>query len=355
MRASIIGLVLAVTAGAAAAQAPAKTPAKAAAPVSTTQAMGSSLLAQDLDYVMQIWPGDYDNREQLQYDSDVGKKTMDTGGHLRVHSIVRRVDLPQIGPHVLYIEEYKNNDPATIFRARLYELVTDEGEKAIRVKMHFFKTRDRWLGSYSDPAKLKDITTADTSLLDGCDVLLRRDSDAFQGGMKTKTCAFGPEGKKRYSDYQLRIATDGVWFRDRMIDFATDVTVEQVAEFSWHEMQRARMFACMVDFPKVPGKPMMYTGHYITLHDQGGTFAFKHPDGRPMVLTLRNTWSYGMQRKTLVMVIQDKDEAGATLAYGWTEPGADRLGVNPSWIRIQCDIDTPRNRELQHNLRPASP
>jgi hypothetical protein len=190
-------------------------------------------------------------------------------------------------------------------------------------------------------------------VLPGCDVLLRRDVDAFQGAMKTKTCVFGEDGRKRYSDYQLRIEAEEVWFRDRILDAATDQPVEQVADFSWHQMQRARQFACMVDFPKVPGKPAMYTGHYIVTHDQGGTFAFTHPDKRPMVFTMRNTWSYGMQRKTLVTAIQDKNEQGPTLVYAWSEPGADRIGMNPGWVRIQCDLNSARNRELQRNLRPA--
>jgi hypothetical protein len=90
------------------------------------------------------------------------------------------------------------------------------------------------------------------------------------------------------------------------------------------------------------------------MHDQGGTYFFAHPDGRPLVLTLRNTWSYGMYRETLAVVVQERDEAGPTLAYAWTEPGADRIGLNPSWIRVQCDLDTAENRRAQQELRPDS-
>ena len=71
-------------------------------------------------------------------------------------------------------------------------------------------------------------------------------------------------------------------------------------------------------------------------------------------MTLRNNWSYGMQRETLVVVVQEGDESGPTLVYGWTEPGADRIGVNPGWIRLQCDLDTPKMRKFQQWLRPDS-
>ena len=308
----------------------------------------------DLNYAMQLWQGDFDNREQLQFDADVGKKDMATGGHLRVHSAIRKVELPKFGKNVLYVEEYKNNDPTSIFRQRIYVLTADKEEKAIRVTMHFMKDRKKWLGAHENAAILKDITPNDTSVLAGCEVFVRRDVDALQGSMKTKACVFGEEGKKGYSDYQVRLEKNNYWFRDRIIDFKTDQPREQVADFSWHVLERARMFACMVDFPKTPGKPMMYTDKYIVMHDQGGTYFFDHPDGRKMVLTLRNNWSYGMYRETLVTVVQEGDEKGPTLAYGWSEPGADRIGINPSWMRVQCDLDTPANRKFQQDLRSDS-
>jgi len=308
----------------------------------------------DLMYVMALWQGDFDNREQLQFDSDVGKRDMASGAHLRVHSAVRKVDLPKFGKNVLYVEEYKNNDPTSIFRQRIYVLAADKEEKAIRVTMHFFKDRKKWLGAHVNPDVIKNLTPNDTTALAGCDVFLRRDLNAFQGGMKTKTCVFGEEGKKRYSDYQVRLETDKYWFRDRIMDFTTDQPLEQVADFGWHQLERARMFACMIDFPKVPGKPAMTTDKYIVMHDQGGTYFFDHPDGRKMVLTLRNNWSYGMFRETLVAVIQEGDERGPTLTYGWADPGSDWIGVNPSWMRVQCDLDSAKTRKEQQDLRSDS-
>jgi hypothetical protein len=33
---------------------------------------------------------------------------------------------------------------------------------------------------------------------------------------------------------------------------------------------------------------------------------------------------------------------------------ADRIGVNPSWMRVQCDLGSPANRRAQHELRADS-
>lgn len=313
-----------------------------------------TLLERELEYLMSFWPGDYDNREQLQFDFNAGKKTVEEGGHVRIHSQIRRVDLPAFGPYVLYVEEYKHNDPEQIFRQRLYELSADESEEAIRLKLHFFRDGKAVLGAHEDPSKLEGLGREDTAVLEGCDVLIRRDGDRLVGAMERKQCVFGEGDERRYSDYQLQLEPGTYWFRDRILSYATDEPLEQVAGFSWHQLERARRFVCMIDFPREPGGRPVVTHHYIHTHDQGGTFAFRHPDGRDMVFTMRNNWSYGMQRETLVIVVQEGDESGPTLVYAWGEPGADRIGVNPGYLRVQCDLDTPENLRLQQGLRPDS-
>ena len=313
-----------------------------------------TLLERELETLMSIWPGDYDNREQLQFDANVGKRDLESGGHLRVHSQIRRVDLPSLGQYVLYVEEYKNNDPASIFRQRLYALSADEAERAIRVKLLFFRDGKPYLGAHRDASLLADISMDDMVALEGCDVFIRRAGDWYEGAMKRKTCLFGEGEDRRYSDYQVRVFEHGYWFRDRILSAASDEPLEQVADFSWHQLEKTRWFACMVDFPPESGGPPSVTHHYIKLHDQGGTFSFTHPDGRDMVLTMRNNWSYGMQRETFVIVVQAQDESGPTLVYAWGSPGSDRIGVNPGYLRVQCDLDTPQNVQLQEWLRPDS-
>lgn len=325
----------------------------AASPTSA-QERRYTLVEREIEYLMDIWPGDYDNREQIQFDFDVGKRTFETGAHLRIHSQVRRVDLPAFGNYVLYVEEYRDNDPTNIFRQRLYEVIADENEKAIRIKLHFFKDGKKYLGAHDDPSILNGLTRDNTTVLDGCDILIKRDVDALVGKMKPKACVFGDGDDQRYADYQMRVTERGYWFRDRSVSVATGEVIEGMDEFSWHQLEKVRWFQCMVDFPYEDGGRPINTVDYVRIHDQGGTYPFTYRDGRDMVFTFRNTWSYGMQRETLVIVIQEGDETGRTLVYGWGQPGSDRIGVNPGWIRLQCDLDGEKIRTFQNWLRPDS-
>lgn len=304
----------------------------------------------ELNYALSTWPGHYDNREQLQADELNGRTTIETGGHIRVHTFVRRVELPQLGPGFLYVEEYKDNDPTAILQQRLYELSADAKEQAVRVKMHVFKDTTKWRAALDDAATLKTLTRADFDGLQGCDVLLRRETSALYGATDLKTC-FSQVGKiKRALDYQVRLFADEASFRSRLVDLTSGKTVEQMSGFRWHHLQRARMFACMLDFPQEKRTPGHYLGHYAKVHDQGGGYTLKLPDGRQVFFNLRIYSSYAMHRKTLTMTVQENNEQGRTLSYGWADPKADWIGMNLLWLRIQCDIDTPENTRLQYEM-----
>ncbi|MDG2320455.1 MAG: hypothetical protein P8L79_09360 [Rhodospirillaceae bacterium] len=51
----------------------------------------------------------------------------------------------------------------------------------------------------------------------------------------------------------------------------------------------------MVDFPYENGRQPINTVDYVRIHDQGGTYPFTYRDGRDMLFTFRNNWSYDMQ------------------------------------------------------------
>ena len=55
-----------------------------------------------------------------------------------------------------------------------------------------------------------------------------------------------------------------------------------------------------------------------------------------MVFTFRNNWSYGMQRETLVIVVQEGNESGPTLVYAW--------GLHEEIVRTRNSLSKYRNR-----------
>jgi len=313
----------------------------------TAQETGFTPMERELQYILKTWPGDYDNQEQASFDARSRQEAQ--ADQPRYHALVHPLELPILGEHILYIENRENDDPEKLSYQRLYGLSADESENAVRVKLYKLKSGERFQAVGRDLTKLSNIKASHAVYLEGCDMLIRRDGETHKGETVTSQCKESDSYLKRH----VTLSKTGYSFKEKRSD-ENGVLVSAIADYRARNMKRARWFACMIDVPKdIPGRSN-HTQHYIKIHDQGGSFAFTHPDGRDMTLLMRNTWSYGMQRETFFIGVLEGDLSGKTLVYSWGMPGQDRTGVNPGYVRIQCDLDTPENVKLQKGLRSES-
>lgn len=305
---------------------------------------------RELIYLLELWPGEYDNVEQLEFEK-VLNKTIAENKTARMHSFVRHISLPAFGDHVLYLESYENDDPNQVTQQAIYQLTADETANAIRVSVFHFIKPNAILSKNQD-LDLTSLSPDDESLKKGCDLLLRRFGMSFEGRTEDTSC-LPVLNNQMLEDHVLieeGVYQQGVIRRDA----TTGHRLQDQMQDAPYLLERARRFVCMIDFPNETNKRPTITKHYIHVHDQGGKFSFDYPDGRKMVLGMRNTWSFGMNRETFVIFLQEGSQKGKTLIYSWGNPGADRIGFNPGWIRVQCDMDNDRNVRLQHGLRSGS-
>jgi len=315
--------------------------------MATAQETGFTYIERELHYLMTIWPGDYDNQEQVTLDARALGIKEET--QPRFHTFVSVAEIPDLGEQVLYIEKHKNSDPKDIYQQHLYVLSADEEQRAVRATVYAFKKSGEFQKPYGHDNTPVKINKRAIKKLEGCDFLIHRDGYAFSGSMQPQSC--NNETNEGFLEQHIRISDTEFSFQERRVDRSGKV-LSALADFRPRVMRKARWFACMVDVPKdIPGRSN-HTQHYIKMHDQGGAFKFIHPDGRELTLLMRNTWSYGMQRDSFVIVVLDKE--GRTLVYAWGSPEADRIGVNPGYVRIQCDLDTPSMVKLQNELRTDS-
>lgn len=305
-----------------------------------------TLMEREIEYLMDIWEGDYDNVEQLTFESDRGMKNQEQGQHLRVHSSFTKFKNDRIGEYLLYVSEYKNNEPKSKFREYIYKFSPEDDTAEIRVEMYKFKEAagDREEDALSK-LKLSSLTTDES-----CDLIIHREGRGYVGQTAVGTCdsALGVATPLRY---HVKISEDHYGFK--YTQESASSKSESVNQ-NWYLLDKARCFLCMIDFPKEEGGRPIDTKHYIEIHDQGGQFEFDYLDGRHMVLTMRNNWSYYMKRNTFVIVLQEESLDGKVLIYTWGQDGADRIGMNPGYLRVQCDIKNEENKDLQKRLRADS-
>lgn len=200
---------------------------------------GAETPQERLETIMAWWPGDYNNDAQLQRLEAEGKPIWRAdgtgeGGHIEVTSHYRKIEMPDFGEHVLYVEETKHGDPASMFRQRIYTMSADEAGQ-VRVKLWYFKDREKYVGAYRDLSMLDDLTPeAMSPLKDDCDLIAVPSGDKYHMPMPQKLCAFGAN----YFDYQVLLGKDSFWFRDRIKKVEDDSVIESAGDFSYHELDR---------------------------------------------------------------------------------------------------------------------
>lgn len=190
--------------------------------------------------IMEWWDGDYNNDEQLAALEALNKPVWredgsGEGGHIEVTSHYRPVDLPAFGPNVIYVEETKHGDPNNIFRQRIYTLTPDEEIGKVRVKLWYFKDKEKYVGAWKDMTRVASLTPEDMfPLQDECDLLAEKQGKKYHMPMPERDCVFG----ERYFSYQVLLGPDSFWFRDKIVNLKDETQVESAGAYTYHELNR---------------------------------------------------------------------------------------------------------------------
>ncbi|HYJ42717.1 MAG TPA: CpcT/CpeT family chromophore lyase, partial [Steroidobacteraceae bacterium] len=128
--------------------------------------------ADDRDALAQFWTGIYDMTEERVAsnppDSPLEPRTT------RVQINVRRVTLPWMGTHILYVEEFPFDRPFEARRRALLSIEPAPGtDGSLRVRQY---TRSDGTGN---PGTL---ASSDVESVSGCDIFLKREGTQFRGG-----------------------------------------------------------------------------------------------------------------------------------------------------------------------------
>lgn len=324
----------------------------ASAPV-LAQGQDSSVPEREVQVLGVLLPGDYDNWNQT-YFAQRGNLPQDER-HERVHSAWRAVDLPNFGGAAFFELAYRNGDATKPFRKRIHVLSADNEAKAVRMKSYHFDD-PKWAklnGALDDPAVLAALRPGDGWHQDGCDILWRRGNNAFIGAMEKGKCAWDwPNRGPVTSEVEMQISPAAYWFRDLTFnDKGEQITGHKTQ--TPHKLDRARLFTCYVDIPGVGGGRAEPFVRYenLKIHDGGGQVFFKTKDGkRELGLTLSHVrWAINNEtgaftRDSLVLYINEKiGEKVETLTYSFTDPAADRLGINMKSLLANCYLVSNRD------------
>jgi hypothetical protein len=281
------------------------------------------------DALVALWTGMYDVSEELITSKSDLAPLVPLVEQERVQINVRRIQLPWLGTHVLYVEEYPYDEPFELRRRVLLSVEPEiSPDGTLRVRQFTRKLK----GDSPGPLTADDIET-----VAGCDLFLRRDGAQFRGGTRGRRCLEEGAHDPRWIDYRVVIGDGLFWYRTRRLTVEGNDLVEEVAGFPHLDLDEARLFSCDISWStpraKGPRKPLTS----VDLHDRGGRARFRTPDGKELHLALHGRdLPLSEGRESLVLILSDDKASGDPIASSWTSLGAARVGIDIGWLAIDC-------------------
>jgi hypothetical protein len=280
----------------------------------------------DRDALAQLWTGMYDITEEVVESDALESPLEPLTTRVQIH--MRRVNMPWLGTHILYVEEFPYDEPFELRRRVLLSIDPEvAADGSLRVRQY---TRKAETGN---PGTL---TSSDVESLPGCDIFLRREGAQFRGGTRGRQCLETRGAEHRWLDYRVVIGDGLFWYRKRRLNISDDDVAEEIAGFPHAELDEARLFSCGMSWaPKDKGRRRSIDS--VDLHDRGGRARFRTPDGRELQLELHGRdWPLSEGRESLVLILSDGKADSEAIASSWTSLGAARVGIDIGWLVIDC-------------------
>ena len=273
------------------------------------QGQDTTFAERDIQVLSELLPGAFSNSNQAYF--DVRLKRPEDQRHRGLFIETRRIEAPQIGEHVFH-SAHKIGDETQHY---LYALeLRDDGEVLV--------SRSYRLAGPAD----SNATFDDAEYIEGCDLAWRRELGHYRGTAISDSCEGAPK--------LMMISDEGFWVED---------SENPTSPFA---LIRARNFQCYIDVPGVGGgRNIPYKRYHLPdIHDLGGEKWITTDQGQDIGISLfRVYWTFNnyegvFARPSFVIYVKTREEDGGPqeVAYSFTSPDAERLGLNLKWSLSYC-------------------
>ncbi|MEN0050779.1 MAG: CpcT/CpeT family chromophore lyase [Bacteroidota bacterium] len=197
---------------------------------------------KQLAEIMEMWPGTYNNNKQIatvEREGGAVWRADDSGegGYLNVYSHYIKMEMPEVGDHVLYVEEYRDGDPEVTYRQRIYTLSVDETAGIVKVKMWPFKDKKKYIGAFRKPNLLSQISKEEISAYpDKCDLLVKLMGNKYHMYMNGQDCAFGD----KVFNYEVMLSKNTFSYHDKISSLSEGKVLTSAANYAYHDLDRIK-------------------------------------------------------------------------------------------------------------------
>lgn len=202
--------------------------------------------AAPLGALASCWIGEWSNRRQVEANLRRGgppaPELTREGRWMRVE----RLEAPQLGPHVLYFEEYRESVPGLAHRQRVMALAVAQasegepwgaaGEGLVVARQLFFREGPPYDRPPLPAAAVATLGPEAFRREPGCDLVFRWEGEQrrWRGSMRPCACRYEhPVSGPVYAEFEMVLAQDQLWYRDRSLHWPAHTIRGEVDGFSW--------------------------------------------------------------------------------------------------------------------------
>lgn len=297
---------------------------------------GTPESAPEISDLMRLWSGVHDSAVQAILDDRSPQAAAADASRLR--TVIGPVELPWLGPAVLYLEETLHDVPAAPRRQVLLRLSIDSQLRPLRIRIRQYTLKDptQWRGLFADPQALQSLRRSDLETLPGCDLLVTRVGDQFRGETLGRRCVTPSHNPQRYVDYRLQVGAQLYWFRTRQFRFEDDALVHESVGYDWPNLHLARLYSCRIRWSASGHAADLAPLLTVQVADHGGRADFSLPDGRALRLILHSDdWPFDASNHALILILQDRSAGGGTVR-SWTGSDARQITASMTPMDARC-------------------
>lgn len=309
-------------------------------------------VAVDLDAnlarLSEWFAGEWDNYEQVVLAKE---QTPDASvaPHERIHALFLPVNVPAIGGSVFFARQTLDDDPARVFRLRLYRFVVDTEQGGIRLDQYSFNNEKAWRDAQRAPERLAQLSSADLRYSPDCAVFFKYDAsvEEFIGSTRKGACKVASErlAKAVTVEDRIELGKDKLW----ILSSARDQTGRLIygnPQGIPHKQRKVRYFQGWVAINRAgagakPDERSFHTLRNLVLHSEGRSLPITWEDGRRSgysVQIARMSFQGDAVRALTLKLIDDA--TGQPLSYSWADPDSRRIGINLQWFQSDfAEID----------------
>lgn len=118
--------------------------------------------------------------------------------------------------HYLYVEQAINENQSKPYRQRIYKLILKD-DYTIISEVYTIKNEKNWIGKWKTPDAFANLSINDIELKNGCEVVLKKINDSYEGKTGNKTCPSELNGAS-YATSEVVISKNQIVSWDRGFD-----------------------------------------------------------------------------------------------------------------------------------------